>query len=168
MADRYSSYYDAIPSEGFSSGAVSSTNSYVYKGPGFDKPGQMVAFAGTVSLTSKLLIGEKVKFFDVPAGFRLASINLEWEDLDTDASPAVDCDVGLTTQNADAYLNGGTVFQSADSTAAGNGLTENATELVFDEATTTAADSVGMTVIASATAMTAPKVVTFRAVGYLA
>jgi hypothetical protein len=165
MADRYSSLYSEIPRTATSAGAISTSNSYAYKGPGFERSGQPVVFAGTVTLTSNLLIGEKIHLFPVPKGFRLKDINHEWEDLDTGTT--LDMDLGLLTQNADAYINGGAAYQSADSTAAGNSVAETATEIVFDEPTTSAEDVVGFTVIASGTGLTAPKVITFRAVGYL-
>lgn len=170
MATRYSSLYAPTSSEGTSSGAVSSSNAnYSYVGPTFERSGQTLAFRGTVTLTSNLLITEQIKLFDVPKGFRLASIVAEWEDLDTGTT--LDMDLGLLTQNVDAYLNGGSAFQSADTTiASGEGtniLTEHSTEIVFDEPTTTAADVVGFTVIASGTGLTAPKTITFSAQGYL-
>jgi hypothetical protein len=167
MANRYSSLYSATPSVTTASGAISSSTSYAYKGPGFARQGEMVAVSGTVTLTSNLLIGEQILLFPVPKGFRLHSLNHEWEDLDTGTT--LDMDLGLLTQNPDAYINAGAAYQSADSTAAGNSATENGTELAFDEPTVTAdADVVGFTVIASGTGLTAPKVITFRAVGYVA
>lgn len=165
MADRYSSLYSEIPRTGTTTGAISTSNSYSYKGPSLSRSGELVTFTGTVTLTSNLLITEKIHLFPVPKGFRLKDINHEWEDLDTGTT--LDMDLGLLTQNADAYINGGAAYQSADSTAAANSVGELATELVFDEPTTTAEDVVGFTVIASGTGLTAPKVITFRATGYL-
>lgn len=165
MADRYSSLYASISAVSTSSGAISSSSSYAYKGPSLERSGQPVVFAGAVTLTSNLLIGEKIHLFPVPANFRLKDINHEWEDLDTGTT--LDMDLGLLTQNPDAYINGGAAYQSADSTAAGNSVAETATEIVFDEPTTTTDDVVGFTVIASGTGLTAPKVITFRATGYL-
>lgn len=165
MADRYSSLYGAIPQGAVSAGAITTTNSYAYKGPILERSGQLTEFAGTVTLTSNLLINEKIYLFPVPKGFRLKDINHEWEDLDTGTT--LDMDLGLLTQNPDAYINGGSAYQSADSTAAANSVSETATEIVFDEPTTTAADAVGFTVIASGTGLTAPKVITFRATGYV-
>lgn len=167
MANRYSSLYSAVSAVSTASGALSSSTSYVYKGPGFERQGQMVAVSGTVTLTSNLLINETISLFPVPKGFRLHSLNHEWEDLDTGTT--LDMDLGLITQNNDAYINAGSAYQSADSTAAGNSVTENGTEITFDEPTVTAdSDVVGFTVIASGTGLTAPKVITFRAVGYIA
>lgn len=165
MANRYSSLYSETPAVATSSGAISTTNTYAYKGPSFSHSGETMSFAGTVTLTSNLLINETISLFPVPKGFRLLSINHEWEDLDTGAS--LDMDLGLITQNPDAYINGGAAYQSADSTAAANSVGELATEIVFDEPTTTAEDVVGFTVIASGAGLTSPKVITFRAVGYL-
>jgi hypothetical protein len=165
MADRYSSLYGEIPRSTVTLGAVTTSTSYAYKGPTLEKAGDLKTFTGTVTLQSNLLIGEKINLFPVPKGFRLKDINHEWEDLDTGTT--LDMDLGLLTQNADAYINGGAAYQAAESTAAGNSATESATELVFDEPTTTAADVVGFTVIASGTGLTAPKVITFRATGYL-
>lgn len=165
MADRYSSLYGEIPRVGTSSGAISTSNSYAYKGPILRHAGEMVTFAGTVTLQSNLAINEKIYLFPVPKNFRLKDINHEWEDLDTGTT--LDMDLGLLTQNPDAYINGGSAYQSADSTAAANSVGELATEIVFDEATTTAEDAVGFTVIAAGTGLTAPKVITFRATGYL-
>jgi hypothetical protein len=165
MANRYSSLYSAVSQVSTASGALSSSTSYAYKGPSFSKSGEMVAFAGTVTLTSNLAINETISLFPVPKGFRLVSINHEWEDLDTGTT--LDMDLGLITQNPDAYINGGSAYQSADSTAAANSVGELATEIVFDEATTTADDVVGFTVIAAGTGLTAPKVITFRAIGYV-
>ena len=165
MANRYSSLYSEIPRTATSSGAISTSNSYAYTGPVLEKSGDIKVFAGTVTLTSNLAINETISLFPVPKGFRLLSINHEWEDLDTGTT--LDMDLGLITQNPDAYINGGSAYQSADSTAAGNSVGELATEIVFDETTTTADDVVGFTVIAAGTGLTAPKVITFRAVGYL-
>jgi hypothetical protein len=170
MATKYSSLYAAPSAVSTSSGAISSTAStYAYIGPSLERAGDVKYFEGTVSVPTALATADVIKFFDVPKGFRLISINLEWGDLDTDGSPAVDIDVGLLTQNPDAYLNGGTAFQSADTTAAGNSLTINTTELAFDEALVTAdADVVGMTVIAGAVAQSAAVTISFKAVGALA
>lgn len=168
MATKYSSLYNATSAVSTSAGAISSSSSnYSYIGPSFEKAGDVRYFEGTVSVPAALATGDILKFFDVPKNFRLYSINLEWGDLDTDASPAVDIDIGLITQNADAYLNGGTTFQSADTTAAGNSLTINTTELAFDEAVAATEDVVGMTVIAGATAMSAAVTISFKAVGAL-
>jgi hypothetical protein len=169
MATKYSTLYAASSAAGTSSGAISTSSSnYSYIGPSFQRAGQLVAFAGSVTISAALATADVIKLFDVPKNFRLASINHDWGDLDTDGSPALDMDLGLITQNPDAYINAGTAYQSADSTAAGNSVTENGTELVFDEATVSAdSDSVGFTVITGAAALSAAATINFRAVGYL-
>jgi hypothetical protein len=168
MGIRYSSLYAAIPAVATSAGAITTTNTYAYKGPHLEQVGKPVVFAGTVTVSTALALNDNIYLFPVPKGFRMASINLEWGDLDTDGSPTVDLDLGLITQNPDAYINGGTSFQSADSTAAGNSVSELATEIVFDEPATTAEDVVGFTVIAAAVALSATATITFRCTGYLA
>jgi hypothetical protein len=164
---RYSSLYASSSAVGTASGAISTSSSnYSYIGPSFERAGQMVAFAGTVTVSANLETGDTIKLFDVPKNFRLASINHEWGDLD--GGTALDMDLGLLTQNPDAYINAGSAYQSADSTAAGNSVTENGTEVVFDESTVSAdSDVVGFTVNTGATSLAATTTITFRAVGYI-
>lgn len=170
MATYYSSFYASSAAESTASGAIASSNSnYSYSGPSFEKSGDVRSFNGTVTIATNLATADIIKLFDVPVGFKLSHMTVEWGDLD--GGTALDMDLGLITQNPDAYLNGGSAFQSADTTiASGEGsniLTEFSTEIVFDEPVTTARDVVGFTVITGATSLAATRTITFSATGYL-
>jgi hypothetical protein len=170
MAIKYSDLYASSSAVGTSSGAISTSSSnYSYIGPSFERAGQPVAFEGTVTVSAALATGDKIYLFDVPKNFRLSYITHQWGDLD--GGTDLDMDLGLITQNPDAYINAGSAYQSADTTVSSgtgaNFLSEMLTEVVYDEATTTDADVVGFTVNTGAASLGATTTITFRAVGYV-
>ena len=81
MATFKSNLYGAIPSESTASGAVTSTNTYVYKGPYGDRAGGVTTVEGTFTIPTGIATTDTNDLFPLPAGARLTSYLHFWEDL---------------------------------------------------------------------------------------
>ena len=166
MAITYSSLFESVSTQGATAGVPTSSTNYNYAGPTPTKKGEVITVRGTAVVTANLATNDKVRFFQVPKGVRLASWNAEWMDLD--GSTTLVADLGWETSDPNAFISAGTGFQAADSTAAGNSLTEDATELVFDNtATTTQDDYLTLLATTGATSLPAAATITFKASFYV-
>jgi hypothetical protein len=158
MAIKYSSLFVESPQH---------SGVYEDRSPRPNKVGEIVQFNGTLTISAAATAGDKWRFVKVPKGARLKDWNAEWGDLDTDGTPTLVHDFGWETTDPDAFLNDSTLFQAADSTAAGNSYTENATELLFDAVATTAEDYLSATIVTGAAALSAAATITFRGSFYV-
>ena len=170
MAITYSSLFESTDLQSVTAGAFVTSSSYRYAGPMPEKRGEVVSFSGTVTVSSNLATGDKVRFIQVPKGTRLKSFTHEWGDLDS--STTLVADLGWETTDQDAFLAASAIYQAADTTIASgtgsNSLTEELTELVFDNsATTSDADYLTLTATTGATSLAATRTITFRGQVYI-
>lgn len=156
----YSNYYNA---------AADGSGKYTSDAPRPLKSGEVAYFRGSVDVTTNLEIGDKVRFFPMPKGARLAMFAHQWGDLDS--STTLVADLGQETSDSNAYLAASTIYQAADTTlASGEGsniLTEWSTELLADAAATTVEDHLALTVTTAATSLAATRTITFQGMIYL-
>lgn len=171
MAIVYSSLFESTDIQSVTSGAFVSSSSYRYNGPMPTKKGEVVGFSGTVTVSSNLATGDKIRFIQAPKGTRLKSFTHEWGDLD--GGTTLVADLGWETTDQDSFLAASSIYQAADTTIASGGgsnsLTEELTELVMDNAATTSdADYLALTVTTGATSLAATRTITFRGQCYIA
>lgn len=164
MAIYYSSLFESVNTQGTSAGLFTTTTASNYAGPVPTKKGEVIHVRGSVVVSANLTTADKVRFFWAPKGTRLASWNAEWGDLDT--ATTLVANVGWEASDPDAALAASAIFQAADTTAAGNGLTEDATETVFDQVATTADDFFSLVPTVNATGLAAAVTITFKASFY--
>ena len=112
MAILYSNLYGAIPTVGTSAGAITTTTSYVYKGPTVKSKGEAIVIAGVFDCANGLLNGTNTQLFlcALPQNGKISRISL---------APSADIDSGNTfTFNlgtvalATAYASASTALQA--------------------------------------------------------
>lgn len=108
MADFYTTLYGAVPRSATSAGAVSTSNSYAYKGPVAARAGETVTIYGTYTNTTAAQLGansgDVIHVCGLPIGAKVLYIGIgQSADLDTDNDFTFDLGVtGATTRYGSA------------------------------------------------------------------
>lgn len=142
--------------------------SYEDRSPRALKSGELVPFRGTVTVSSNLALADVIRLISVPKGARLKDFNHEWGDLDGGTTLVMT--LGWESADPDAFIDataGATIYQAADSTAAGNSISNLATEIVFDNGATSDNDFLSFTVTTAASSLAATRTITFAGTYYI-
>lgn len=119
MTARYSSLYDAIPTQGFSAGAVATANSYAYRGPTIESPGETIMISASYNLANGALnitSTDTLKLCEgIPSGAKLrrATISSGDDDVDSDNDFTFNLGWGSSTS---AFAAASTVLQAGAET----------------------------------------------------